>query len=214
MSSVKNQRARRSSLIAAAAAAIAWQALSGSVLAAASTVVKVNGTDLFCQFDSPDAGGHLFAITRARTDGQGFAFVDLVIEPADPDDPVLVGGIDDPPLTPAGFHGSFDVANDNTGDVIGTAAVDATFTGTGAFRARRIYQNAVQMGIFEDLAVSGSLTVTTPGATYRFDLAGCDAGTQDRLDLAHDPNGPKPGGTPPANDAPSGAIALNDGARS
>ena len=47
--------------------------------------------------------------------------------------------------------------------MIGTGTVDATFTGTGEFRARRVYQDSVQMGIFEDLVVSGSLTVVTPG---------------------------------------------------
>ena len=102
--------------------------------------------------------------------------------------------------------------DDANGNVIGTATVDATFTGTGEFRARRVYQDSVQMGIFEDLIVSGSLTVATPDVTYTFDLAGCDAGATDRLDQAHRPNGPKPGGAAPANDGPSGAIALTPGA--
>ena len=123
--------------------------------------MKVNGTDLFCPFDTADAGGFLFAITRDRTDGEGFAFVDLFIEPADPEAPILVGGKDDPALTSTGLHVSWDVADDANGNVIGTATVDATFTGTGEFRARRVYQDSVQMGIFEDLIVSGTLTVAT-----------------------------------------------------
>jgi hypothetical protein len=202
----------RSLTIAATFVALATLAIVAPAFGAASTVVKVNGTDLFCPFDTPDAGGFLFAITRDRTDGEGFAFVDLFIEPADPAAPLLVGGKDDPALTSTGFHDSWDVFDDANGNVIGTATVDATFTGTGEFRARRVYQDSVQMGIFEDLTVSGSLTVATPEVTYTFDLAGCEAGAQDRVDQLHHPNGPKPGGDPPANDSPSGAIALAPGA--
>ena len=170
--------------------------------------MKVNGTDLFCPFDTPDAGGFLFAITRDRTDGESFAFADLLIEPADPEAPVLVGGMDDPPLTSTGLHVSFDVFDDANGDVIGTATIDAGFTGTGEFRARRVYQDSVQMGIFEDFLVSGTLSVTTADATYAFDLGGCDGGTTDRVDQVHHPNGPKGEGAPPANDTPEGAAAL------
>jgi len=120
--------------------------------------------------------------------------------------------MDDPPLTSTGLHVSFEVFDDANGNAIGTATIDADFTGTGEFRARRIYQDSVQMGIFEDLLVSGSLTVITSDATYAFDLAGCEAGTQNRVDQIHRPNGPRPGGDAPANDAPSGAIALAPGA--
>ena len=205
------QRAPRSIAFAAAIAAVVTQALAGAVLGGASTVVKVNGTDLYCPFDTPEAGGYLFAITRDRTDGNSFAFVDLLVEPSDPAGQVLVGGKDDPALTPTGFNDDWDVADDATGDTVGTATVAADFTGTGAFRGRRIYQDSVQMGIFEDLLVSGSLTVTTASATYSFDLSGCDAGTQDRLDLAHHPSGPKPGETPPSNDLPAGATPVSIG---
>ena len=204
----------RSLTIAATVVVLASLASVGPAFGASSTVVKVNGTDLFCPFDTPDAGGFLFAITRDRTDGEGFAFADLLIEPADPEAPVLVGGMDDPPLTSSGFHVSFDVFDDANGDVIGTATIDAEFTGTGEFRARRVYQDSVQMGIFEDLLVSGSLTVTTADAGYVFDLEGCDAGTTDRVDQAHHPNGPKPEAEPPANDTPAGATALAVGAAS
>jgi len=199
-------------LVAVWAVAIAMPLAISPALGAASTVVKVNGTDIFCPLDTADAGGFLFAITRDRTDGEGFAFVDMLVEPADPAAPVLVGGKDDPALTPTGFHDSWDVADDANGNVIGTASVDATFTGAGEFRARRVYQDSVQMGIFEDLIVSGSLSVATPDVTYTFDLAGCEAGAQDRVDQAHHPSGPKPGGAAPANDAPAGAIALAPGA--
>lgn len=204
----------RSLTVAATVVAIATLACVAPAFSASSTVVKVNGTDLFCPFDTPDAGGFLFAITRERTDGEGFAFADLLIEPADPEAQILVGGMDDPPLTSAGLSVSFDVFDDANGDVIGTATIDANFTGTGEFRARRIYQDSVQMGIFEDLLVSGTLSVTTADATYTFDLGGCDAGTQDRVDQAHHPNGPKGDGAPPANDAPAGATALAPGAAS
>jgi hypothetical protein len=201
--------APRSLVIAASISMITAQALMGSVLAGASTVVKVNGTQLFCPLDTSEASGSLFAITRDRSDDQGFAFVDLFVEPTDPTAPVLVGGMDDPALTPAGMQQTFDVDDDSTGDVVGTATVAATFTGTGAFRARRVYQDAVQMGIFEDLDVAGSLTVATAALTYTFDLAGCQADTQDRLDQSHHPSGPKPASTAPSNDAPAGATQVS-----
>ena len=204
----------RALTLAATVVALATLAAVVPAFGAASTVVKVNGTDLFCPFDTPDAGGFLFAITRERTDGGGFAFADLLVEPADPDAPVLVGGMDDPPLTSSGLHVSFEVFDDANGDVIGTATIDADFTGTGEFRARRVYQDSVQMGIFEDLLVSGSLTVTTADATYALDLGGCEAGTADRVDQTHNPNGPKGDGAPPANDTPAGATALAPGASS
>jgi hypothetical protein len=213
MSRIDLRRARRSLAIAGSIAVLGAQALTGSASAAPSIVVKVSGTQLFCPFDTPAAGGSLFAITRDRSDGGSFAFVNLDIEPNDPAAPVLSGGMDDPPLLPTGYHDSFDVAIDETGEIVGSATVDATFTGTGAYRARRIYQDSVQMGIFEDLLVSGRLTVTTSAGNYQFDLSGCQADTQDRLDQAHHPSGPKPGGTAPANDTPTGAMPLAAGSQ-
>ena len=213
MSHIDVRHARRSLAIAFSIAVIAAQALTVAASAAPSIVVKVDGTQLFCPLDSPSAGGTLFAITRDRSDGGSFAFVSLFVEPNDPFAPVLSGGMDDPPLLSTGYHGAFDVAIDETGEVVGTATVDATFTGTGAFRARRIYQDSVQKGIFEDLIVSGSLTVTTSAGTYRFDLGGCQADTQDRMDQSHHPSGPKPGGTAPANDTPAGATPLSAGSQ-
>ena len=111
----------RPMLVAVWAVAIAMPLAISPALGAASTVVKVNGTDIFCPLDTADAGGFLFAITRDRTDGEGFAFVDMLVEPADPQAPVLVGGKDDPALTSTGFHDSWEVAEDASGNVIGTA---------------------------------------------------------------------------------------------
>ena len=49
--------------------------------------------------------GRLPVRDHARPDRwRGFAFVDLFIEPADPEAPVLVGGKDNPALTSTGFH--------------------------------------------------------------------------------------------------------------
>jgi hypothetical protein len=204
---------RRPRIFATAVILATALAVPQSVSAAASTVVKVNGTDLSCEFDTGAANGFMFAITRERTDDFSFAFVDMVIEPTDPTAPTIVGGKDDPALTSTGFHDSWDVANDATGDLIGTATVDASFTGTDKFQVRRVYQDSTQMGIFEDVTVSGRLTVATAEATYVFDLSGCEGFTQDRLDVAHHPNGPRPDTTAPANDKPDGAMHLIVGAQ-
>src|SRR6516225_10915452 len=115
MSRIDLQHARRSMSIAGSIAVLAAQTLIGSASAAPSVVVKVNGTQLYCPLDTPAAGGHLFVITRDRSDGQGFAFVDLQVEPTDPAAPVIDGGIDDPALTPTGMQQTFDVTDDATG---------------------------------------------------------------------------------------------------
>ena len=199
--------------VAAGLALVATLVAPGSALAGPSQIVKVEGVDLHCSLKSADAVGGLFAIARDRSDGTSFAFVDLFVEPNDPATPVLSGGMDDPPLTPSGIAATFAMANDATGEVLGSATVSATFTVTGSQRLRLVYQNAAQRGIFDVLSVSGTITVTTEAASYSFDMAGCDAGAQSRMDQIHDPNGPKPGGKAPANDTPAGALAVGAGSQ-
>jgi hypothetical protein len=60
---LKHVLGRRLAIVAALAALVV-QATVGSALGAASSIVKVNGTDFFCPFETPDANGYLFAITR------------------------------------------------------------------------------------------------------------------------------------------------------
>ena len=81
----------------------------------------MSGTNLDCSLESPDATAGLTAVTRDRTDGNGFAFIDLGIQPDDPTAPLLSGGMDDPPLTATGIHTTFDMAIDATGEVVGSA---------------------------------------------------------------------------------------------
>jgi len=119
--------------------------------------------------------------------------------------------MDDPPLTPSGIQATFDMVNPLTDELIGSASVSATFTLTGSQRFHRVLQNIVQKGIFNDLRVSGTITVTTEAATYAFNMVGCVASSQSRMDQHHDPNGPKPGGPAPANATPAGALAVADG---
>ena len=133
----------------------------GSALAGRSQIVKVSGVDISCELASADASGGLFAITRDRTDGGSFAFLDLFVEPNDPAATVLSGGMDDPPLTTSGLQTTFDMADDATGDVIGSASISALFTLTGAQRLRRVSQDGVQKGIFSTYSVTGTLTVTS-----------------------------------------------------
>ena len=118
---------------------------------------------------------------------------------------VLSGGMDDPPLTTSGIQTTFDMANDATGEVVGSASISARFTLTGAQRLRRVGQNGVQKGIFSTYSVNGTLTVTSGVVSYTFDMAGCDAAGNNQMHQGHDPNGPKPGGPVPANDTPAGA---------
>jgi hypothetical protein len=194
--------------VAAGLAFVATMLLPGSALSSPSQIIKVSGTNLDCELESPDATAELTAVTRDRTDGNGFAFIDLGIQPDDQAKPVLSGGMDDPPLTPTGLHTTFELAIDATGEVVGSASISATFTLTGSQRFHRVFQNGVQKGIFNDLRVAGTLTVTAGSSSYSFDMADCVASTMSRMDQIHDPDGPKPGGPVPANDTSAGALPV------
>jgi hypothetical protein len=185
----------------------------GSALAKPAQIIKVNGTNLDCSLTSADATAELTAITRDRTDGGSFAFVDLSIEPTDPAASLLAGGMDDPPLTPSGFHTTFDMVNPFTDEVIGSATISATFVLTGSQRFHVVYQNAVQKGVFKDLAVSGTISVTSGAASYTFDMSSCVASTQHRKDKIQDPKEPKPGVKVPANDTSQGALPVTAGSQ-
>jgi hypothetical protein len=197
--------------VAGGFALVATLVVPGSALAGPSQIIKVNGTNLDCSLTSADATGELSAITRERTDGNGFAFIDLGILPNDPAKPLISGGMDDPPLTPTGIYTTFDMAIDATGEVVGSASVSATFTLTGSQRFHAVSQNGVQKGVFNDLSVVGTITATSGAASYIFDMADCVASTVSRMDQIHDPNGPKPGGTLPANDTSAGALPVAPG---
>ncbi len=194
-----------------ALALIALSMLPGQAAAARGSIVKVYGQDIYCPIDTPDAGGYFFAITRDRTDGAGFASADLYIEPTDPNAAAIGGGMDDPDLSSGGIQATFEMRDASTDEGVGSATISATFVGTGAYRARRIYQDSVQKGLYETYTVEGSIQVTTTGPDYTIDMASCDASGQDRMDQVHAPSGPKPSGTPPANDAPARATAVATG---
>ena len=65
--------------VAMGLALVATMILPGSALAGPSQIIKVSGTNLDCALESPDATAELTAVTRDRTDGNGFAFIDLGI---------------------------------------------------------------------------------------------------------------------------------------
>lgn len=183
----------------------------GNALAGSGQVVKVEGVDLNCSLESSVATAGLVASARDRSDGTGYAFVDVFVEPKDHAATVLSGGMDAPPISKSGMHATFDMADDATGEVIGSATVSAAFTVTNSQHFVAIYQNGTQKGIFYTLSVVGSLSVMSGTAHYSFDLAGCDANAQSRRDHFHDPTPPKPGAAVPGNDLPSSARAVSPG---
>jgi len=191
-------------------AMIALFATAGSAFGAASDIVKVSGVDLFCEFDQDGLVGLLFAQSRDRTDVGSFSFLHFDMGSDDPGAHVLVADEEDIPLTTAGINMTFGVVDEDTGELAGSASLAAAFTGTGAFRAHRVSQDSVQMGLFEDLTVAGSLSVTHSGVVDVFDLSVCTAFGQDRIDQAHHPSGPKPT-PPPSNDLPTGATPATVG---
>ncbi len=199
--------------VAAGLALVATLIAPGSALAGPSQIIKVSGTNLDCSLSSPVASAELTAITRDRTDGNGFAFIDLSIEPTDPAAQILANNVDDPPLTPTGIDMTLDMTNPFTDQVNGSATVSATFTLTGSQRFRAVSQNGVQKGVFNDVSVVGTITATSGTTSYMFDMADCVASTMSRMDQIHDPNGPKPGGKVPANDTPAGALPVAPGSK-
>jgi hypothetical protein len=101
--------------------------------------------------------------------------------------------------------------NDQTGEQVQDAVIDATVHAGEVIHTTRRSQYGFAKGTAQSLSFEGTLSVPAVGAT--FDLAGCSGLKQDQHFVFTNPQGPKPGGTPPVNDTPEGAIALAPGAR-
>jgi hypothetical protein len=169
---------------------------------------------LRCDMSSETAIAGLNAFVFTFDDEFAFGSLGLFVEPNDPLEPVLVGGVEGPALTVAGIDATFPVSDAETGDVAGEAVVSATFEVTDVLLGTRVAQDYVQKMIVTLATVSGSLVVTTTAdITYEFDLADCTAEFAEFHSIFHDPSGPKPGGKVPANDTPDGAVPLEPGDR-
>jgi hypothetical protein len=138
-----------------------------------------------------------------------FGFVDVFITPTDESESELAG-FTQAAITYAGVDATFAVFDDAS-DPTGEASLSANFEPISVESARRVTQTVLQKMTLTTMAVSGSLSVETATASYEFDLSACQASYLEIHAISHDPNGPKPGGTVPANDTPDGALALEPG---
>jgi hypothetical protein len=186
----------------------------GNALAGSGQTVKSDGVDLDCSLESVVATGHLVASARDRSNGTGYAFVDVFVDPTDDAAPILGGGTETPStLTKQGLAATFEMADDATGNVIGSGTVAATFKVTHSQHFVAIYQSGTQKGIYYTLSVVGSLSVTSGANHYTFDMAGCDASAAHVRSSFHDPRPPKPGAKVPTNDLPASALPIAAGGR-
>jgi hypothetical protein len=97
------------------------------------------------------------------------------------------------------------------GDPAGTADAQFTLSVVGSTTSRLLFSWGWQKATYETYAVSGTLTF--PGG-ITIDMSDCTGDSLSLTALSSSPNGPKPGGKPPVNDAPDGALPLVPGTRS
>lgn len=167
-----------------------------------------------CDLSSETAIAGLNAFVFTFEDEFAFGSLGVFVEPNDPLEPTLVGGLELPTVTLAGIDATFPVSDVATDEVAGEAVVSATFEVTDVLLGTRVAQDYVQKMTVTIASMSGSLIVTTTGdITYEFDLAGCTAEFTEFHSIFHNPSGPKPGGKVPANDTPDGAVPLEPGDR-
>ncbi|MBA3779013.1 MAG: hypothetical protein H0X16_06925 [Chloroflexi bacterium] len=166
------------------------------------------GTDrfitLFCELANEDGMAFVSADSH---------FVDVFLIPADNTPPLNgfahEGGEGQITLTRSTFEAEIPLFVADTGEPAGTATIDASVTPTGdVARYRTRSQTGFSKFVEEALAVAGTLDFSTGQS---FDLSSC-VGTDVDVHFAfHNPQGPRPRGPAPVNDAPTGAIELSPG---
>lgn len=106
---------------------------------------------------------------------------------------------------------SFELADDATGEVA-TATASATFALLGGpVTSVLVTQTSRAKAIEQALVPTGTIDFST-GQSFVLDATSCRARTYASHSISTAPSGPK-GGQAPANDAPSGAIALRTGSK-
>jgi hypothetical protein len=114
-----------------------------------------------------------------------------------------------PNLQPPHIRLAFPLMDGVTNEPAGTANLSASLTFIGSQSTLQIQAGVRQKLVFDDYAVSGSLTTSTG---VQFDLAGCGFSVFTRS-LFRNESGVKPGGPTPANDTPDHAVPLSAGSR-
>lgn len=114
-------------------------------------------------------------------------------------------------LTDGSLSAALDAFDPQTGEPLGVGALEASFTATGERFSYTLTAASGRTRVAGDVYdVTGSITF--PGFAPE-DLSDCIAADQTYKSITTNQQGPKPSGTTPRNDLPSGAITLAVGAK-
>jgi hypothetical protein len=150
-----------------------------------------------CQLEGPDDGGFLFAVS-----GDFGQFMDVVIGPFEAR--AAYGSTEDFVLTDTELSGVLELMDEETGEPVGEAFVDFVLESTNVASSDVVMQAGRVKIVEEFLDVSGSVAVDGSELVP----VDCFSVASDVREHFSDPNGPKPSGKTPTNDAPEGALSL------
>jgi hypothetical protein len=160
--------------------------------------------NLACQIESEDAILFLFGST------QGFVDVNFDSQSG----ALFSEGPGEGTFTEQGIDWATPMASQATGESVGDATIQATFTPTGEEIAFEIRTSSARIKVSGDsFDVAGEITLpaTPPAPPQTFDMSSCVAVDLRDRGVETSPSGPKAGGPVPSNDLPSGAIRLLPG---
>lgn len=166
--------------------------------------------DMSCTLETDGAVASVSGFTVIFEEEFAFGFVSANLEP---DGAQSMSGGAEVAMTASGVDATFDLADNETGELRGTASLSAAFTPVEVLRGVRVAQDYRQKMLVTRMDVAGTLVAETDAGTFAFDLAACNANFIEFHGIFHSPNGPKAGGRVPANDTVDGAVPLAIGDR-
>lgn len=160
---------------------------------------RFSGHFVECPLEGPDGQGFLFADS-----GDFGQFMDVFIAPLE--GPGAFGFTEDFVFTDTELSGVVQLEEEETGEPVGEATVDLELASSNLSSSTVILQNGRVKVIEEFFDVTG--TVAVDGS--EFEAVDCFSVAFDVREHFSNPSGPKPTGKSPVNDAPDGALSLED----
>jgi hypothetical protein len=170
-----------------------------------SFVGTVKGVSINCLWETPDSVASFFAVQ----DTFGF-FTDAFLET--PDRTVFSSGNGTGSLTSTALTASMPLIDEVTDDTY-SAEATATFAAAGKPVTSTELGQTFRRKLTEQALVPVGRVVFSTGDAFDLDQEHCRTVSFTRQTIANIPSGPKPGGKPPVNDAPEGAIVAKAGSR-
>ncbi len=163
---------------------------------------RFEGRFLECALEAPDGFGSLFA---EAIDNDGYTFLEMFAVAGEGSP--LFGFTEGFVFTNTELSAVVELFDEETGDGPFEAVVEATLEPTGnVFVEDLTFQNGRVKTLFQELAVTGMVAV----GEEVFEMVDCFAESSAERVHFSNPNGPKPTGKAPVNDAPEGALSLED----